>query len=67
MDGQSPEGGYAPTDPEDTCLILYTSGTTGLPKGAELSHSNIVMNAMTMRDLAHNSPDDVPPGNAGMM
>ncbi len=59
MDGQSPEGDYAPTRPDDTCLVLYTSGTTGLPKGAELSHANIVMNAMTMRDLAQGSPDDV--------
>jgi len=34
-----------PTDPLDTCAILYTSGTTGKPKGAELSHFNIFMNA----------------------
>jgi long-chain acyl-CoA synthetase len=30
--------------PDDTCLIQYTGGTTGLPKGTELSHKNIVNN-----------------------
>ncbi|MGI8495150.1 MAG: long-chain-fatty-acid--CoA ligase [Pyrinomonadaceae bacterium] len=34
-----------PTAPSDTCAILYTSGTTGQPKGAELTHFNIFMNA----------------------
>ena len=33
-----------PTSPDDTAVILYTSGTTGKPKGAELTHSNILLN-----------------------
>lgn len=30
----------------DTAVILYTSGTTGLPKGAELTHDNLLRNAL---------------------
>jgi long-chain acyl-CoA synthetase len=29
-------------DPEDTALIQFTGGTTGLPKGAEITHANII-------------------------
>jgi long-chain acyl-CoA synthetase len=36
----------APVDEEDTAVILYTSGTTGRPKGAMLTHLNIVHSAL---------------------
>jgi long-chain acyl-CoA synthetase len=39
-----PLGGLHPTAPDDTAVILYTSGTTGKPKGAELTHANLLVN-----------------------
>jgi long-chain acyl-CoA synthetase len=42
---QEPTSELAETDAEDTAVILYTSGTTGKPKGAELTHFNLSRNA----------------------
>jgi long-chain acyl-CoA synthetase len=41
----------AQTDDGDTAVILYTSGTTGQPKGAELSNANLSRNAEASRGL----------------
>jgi long-chain acyl-CoA synthetase len=41
----TPDTGVADTADEDTAVLLYTSGTTGQPKGAELTHANLTLNA----------------------
>jgi long-chain acyl-CoA synthetase len=45
LDGFEPTPGPVDTDAEDTAVILYTSGTTGKPKGAALSHRNLDQNS----------------------
>ncbi len=44
----TPHSGLPPAviDPEDDCAIFYTSGTTGFPKGAALTHRGCVSNIM---------------------
>ncbi|QNP69153.1 long-chain fatty acid--CoA ligase [Streptomyces roseirectus] len=37
-----------PVTPDDTCVIMYTSGTTGRPKGAMLTHGNLTWNAVNV-------------------
>ncbi|MFI5696453.1 long-chain fatty acid--CoA ligase [Kribbella sp. NPDC051586] len=47
------------SDPGDTAVIVYTSGTTGRPKGAELTHFQLFMNADTPGRLFGVQDDDV--------
>jgi len=49
--GAEPQTEPARREPEDTAVILYTSGTTGRPKGAELTHANLTRNVAVARRL----------------
>ena len=56
----APDNQVAGRDNEDTAVILYTSGTTGHPKGAELTHGNLISNTEVARaDIVRAHPDDV--------
>ncbi|MBB5953894.1 long-chain acyl-CoA synthetase [Saccharothrix tamanrassetensis] len=51
---------YVPRAPDDLALVLYTSGTTGRPKGAMLTQLNVLLNVgTTMRSPFDMGPDDV--------
>ena len=58
MAGQSPQFETVRTSAEDTAVIIYTSGTTGRPKGAELTHSNLMLNAVIAADLGDMTHED---------
>jgi acyl-CoA synthetase (AMP-forming)/AMP-acid ligase II len=58
----APVGAPEPRRPDDTALLQYTSGTTGVPKGAEITHGNIVANCELQRLYIGLTDDDVPLG-----
>ena len=52
--------GHADRADDDTAVILYTSGTTGQPKGAELTHANLATNVEVFADdLFRLGPEDL--------
>ncbi len=59
MAGQLPTYETNPTSAEDTAVIIYTSGTTGRPKGAELTHSNLLLNVIICAELLDTQPEDI--------
>jgi long-chain acyl-CoA synthetase len=54
-----PGGDVVPRSPEDTAVLVYTSGTTGKPKGAELTHFQLYMNCTIAGGLFGARSDDV--------
>lgn len=53
------EKSYALIKPDDIFTIMYTSGTTGPPKGVMLTHNNLISNAVAVASLLPIGPDDI--------
>lgn len=58
MKDKSPQFKSVATDANDIAVLLYTSGTTGKPKGAALTHSNIYQNALTTLTMFKGDSND---------
>lgn len=52
------EDAIAATEPDDIAILVYTSGTTGPPKGAMITHDNIVFQMVNNQELIPSAPTD---------
>jgi len=49
----------SPPDPSDTAIIMYTSGSTGVPKGVVLTHANILQGLLSLMPAADSALDPI--------
>lgn len=57
--GQGQEGAFVPPSGDDLAAIVYTSGTTGKPKGVMLTHRNVVANVQAILARVAPTVDDM--------
>jgi acyl-CoA synthetase (AMP-forming)/AMP-acid ligase II len=57
--GPDVEVGGADVGPDDVCLVMYTSGTTGRPKGAQLTHRSVTAHSAANCEAMSIGPDNV--------
>jgi long-subunit acyl-CoA synthetase (AMP-forming) len=57
--GEATEARIEAVNPDDLCMIMYTSGTTRAPKGVQLCHRNLISQQKAMSLMWDVGPDDV--------
>src|SRR5258705_6634439 len=56
--GATPVGRADDVEPDDVCIIMYSSGTTGRPKGVELTQANLIAHTLNAHEGFEFDPDD---------
>jgi acyl-CoA synthetase (AMP-forming)/AMP-acid ligase II len=56
--GATPVGRADDVEPDDVCSIMYSSGTTGRPKGVELTQANLIAHTLNAHEGFEFDPDD---------
>jgi acyl-CoA synthetase (AMP-forming)/AMP-acid ligase II len=56
--GAEPVGRSADVEPDDVCIIMYSSGTTGRPKGVELTQANLIAHTLNAHEGFDFDPGD---------